>query len=170
MKHVNNLFLDNCVRWLTNFPGEFDRLPIDLEEDLSKGIVEIKGLFFLKSLVDLRTDFSMSIIEDMTDDDKKYFELDHNELCMLNYGFPHTGKDTQRNASRAFAMGITASYRLATMLKPLGGFSIIHSFNYDFDNKLISSYLSFNKIRDSKPQWPNIDKDKVLGVMEIITD
>lgn len=168
MKIINNRFLSNCVEWLDHYPDELESLPVELEDCLKKGIKEIDGCFFLSDVdVDVA---SKRISRCNSDDDRSFLELDINELNVLSYGFSH--RDTKKDARKALAMGIVTSYRLASILKKQGVFRVMHSFDYDKQEKIISSWISFSKIRNNDPYWYTLAESTEphsLGAMLIFT-
>ena len=170
MKSVNDLFLINCIKCLKVFPKEMDSLPRALENRLSDGITKISDCFLLQQHV-WKAPHVLEEVEKLSSpEDKIFFELDHNELCMLDYLLPHKSNNSKKEASKALAYGIITSYRLARMLKPFGVFRIIHSFSYDRASKLISSYISFYKVRDDQPDWVANHRDEINGLMVITTE
>lgn len=170
MKLINNKFLSSCVEWLDHYPDEAESLPIELENYLKKGIIEIDGCFFLSDVdVDAA---SKRIAGCISDDDRSFLELDMNELNVLSYGFSHHGRYTKKDVRRALAMGIVTSYRLASILKKHGVFRIMHSFHYDKHESIISTWISFSKIRNNDPYWYRLTESTdpySLGAMFIYT-
>ncbi len=170
MKMVNDLFLFNCTKWLETFPSEQDQLPKPLETRLTRGIIEINGVYLFHEHVINRPDVLKTSEECSSAADKISFELDHNEICMLDY-FSALDRNKSRNiAPIVLSYGIITSYRLATLLKPFGAFQVLHSFGYNSEDNLISSYVSFYKIRDDQPDWTEDIKDEVNGLMLITTN
>lgn len=170
MKSVNDLFLINCIEYLKVFPTEMDPLPEVLENRLSQGITKISDCFLFQQYV-LNIPQVQEEVENLSSsEDKIFFELDCNELCMVEYLLPHKHNNNKKDASKAFAYGIITSYRLARILKPFGVFRIIHSFSYDRASKLISSYISFYKVRDDQPDWVANHRDEINGLMVITTE
>ncbi|MGI6260163.1 MAG: hypothetical protein ACOYKC_09950 [Anaerolineaceae bacterium] len=170
MKSVNDLFLINCIEYLKVFPTEMDPLPEVLENRLSQGITKISDCFLLQQHV-WKAPHVLEEVEKLSSpEDKIFFELDHNELCMLDYLLPHKSNNSKKEASKALSYGVITSYRLARMLKPFGIFRIIHSFGYDLEDKLISSYISFYRVRADQPDWVNNHRDEINGLMVITTE
>lgn len=166
---VNDLFLYNCTKWLKTFPSEQEQLPKPLEVRLTSGIAEINNVYLFQQHVNNRSDVFDASSECLSVADKIVFELDHNELCMLDYISPLYRNKSKKIAPIILSFGIITSYRLATLLKPFGAFRVIHSFGYDSKSNLISSYVSFFKIRDNQPDWANDINDEVNGLMLITT-
>lgn len=169
MKIVNNRFLNYCVELLHTYPSIDETLQTNLETKLTCGMIEIHGCFLFQQHAEGYSGIQEFAGQCVSSEDKIFFELDHNEMCMLDYGFAHTGMYSKRDATKAFSMGITTSYRLAKMLQSRGRFRIIHSFGYDLLNGTISSYISFNKVRDDQPDWVNYLRDEINGMMVILT-
>lgn len=169
MKMVNDLFLFNCTKWLKTFPSEQDQLPKPLETRLTRGIIEINGVYLFQEHVINRPGVLETSEECSSVADKINFELDHNEICMLDYFSTLDRNKSRKMAPIVLSYGIITSYRLATLLKPFGAFRVLHSFGYDSEDNLISSYVSFYKIWNDQPDWADNISDEVNGLMLITT-
>jgi hypothetical protein len=167
---VNNLFLKNCVKLLKKYPTETDPISNELEELLANGIVKAGDCYFFKSLFEANPPQEIMNQVDMSEMDKTYIELKHNEINLRDYGFPYAKFDFNKKgkATKMLKMGIITSLRLANILKPMGAFCVRYAFNFDTETKVLSSFISFNKWRDGAAGFYNMAPNYDLhGVMII---
>lgn len=151
MKLINDRFMEYSVKYLKRYPSVADKLPQELEKDLAEGIIKVGKVFLLRFREKnyVNTESLVSKLE--SDIECSDFELDCNELAMIDYDMPWRGFYSEEEISKAFERGIVTSYRLADMLKPLGVFCVIHTYHYSKETKLISSWINFYKVRELGP-------------------
>jgi len=173
MRIVNDLFLKNCVKLLKKYPNETDPISSELEELLANGIVKAGDCYFFKSVFEVNPPPEVTNQVYMSEMDKTYLELKHNEIYLMDYGFPCSRFDfnIKGTATKVLKMGVVTSYRLANILKPMGAFCVSYTFDFDSETKVISSFISFNKWRSGASEFYNMDPNYDLqGVMMIMSN